>query len=934
MLPFKQCIPIRTDFDVCVDLDPPPTNEYRRKLVDKVASYYDDKDADNIRSMFNKFVSELPENFVVDDSDVWKTLPVVPAPMKHDRSSLYRSLAILFLGYQLAGKTRHGYNYWSVIQNAVLEHMKRNPAVFDLVCNRFGETSANAYWEKCFSEKNKIVEEIELRVITHMFNVTIYIFTEGDMENGRYPKILKPHNVYEYKGSGFRFEQPVFGIHLLRYQENYFEPIVAFNRAYHYGENIPPAVTRTRAKIPNTKGKRRNDEKTIEGVSTMKKSKSDTRAIMTTLRELPRIKTEKIPISRVPDLVNEEDKEKLLKIAYQGEVEKYKYTHFPEIRDDSNVFETYQVAQDGNSFFRSIAYLLTGREILHERLREVLHKFMSDERHHKTMDEICHMFGVTFSINNYMQTRKIGELDVEACEVEIHAISVLYNTPICIFGDQPSRNPAMYQPKTEDVCPRVLVIQRTNNNFRPVIRYNKNLKHKEKELIISSLTDDSDSFGSISSQDLLNANMDTQYVSELAYDLMLSDSEEDEIETTNLETSSLVPYSYEPADQLDNNESFTIIVHGASGSQQEKVDYASSVVFKKNEATDSHPSEEDEVELQHDELNEKLIMKETSLVKLTKMINRYFAASPVTREVLQHFQKVTRDASVSELRNCHPTDDRIRTHLAKIIDMRIGLEKFNGFQRSKVSEESGQAALGFACLALPNSLDDTRFAYYHTGGVGGSWKPIAINEDAFKRGNDMYLPGQTIVMGNDLLCVGLGYLFVTDLFGTEKKKILEIPEVRDTHVELLIGRSNRGQVYILDMEHQRCIELTKDYDLRWTNVQTMNKDKFSYLSNHKCDIYTIEMTGHDETVYVYVPKSKTESELFLTDVHVKNQLPLRNEFVVSLGQPGNDFNIKTGEYGLKIVRLSAFDENPSTKYILVSAQRLNNHIEKLRKVKK
>lgn len=912
MLPFTRSIKIPTEGDICEELDPPLSTKHREIIIERIVKYYKDGQyAENLQNVLSAFINAVPIDFIQENSDYLKTLPAFPPMSRLDRSSLYRSIAVLVFGFEWNKK--HGYNYWSLIHQVIYEHMKSKTKIFDFVCNRFGETSVNEYIKRCLEDKTYINEEIELRALSHLFNVTIYIFTEDDLENCRRPTIVKPHNVFEYKGSGIRFEQPTYGIHLFFDRKTLYEPIVAFNSVCFSME--PNAFMRRRTISGG------NDLGSNDNVSANKTSSYSGEMTKT----LFNTETEKMEVNSIPNKINHEDKERLLQVAYGGQAELYQYKHFPDIIDDSNFFETYLITIDESTFFRSIAYLLTGRETLHEPIRKVLYRYMADETNQKTMDWICVKFGITFSIKAYLQTRNIGNPCENVHEVEIHAMSVMLNSQIGVFDE--SRVLTIYRPKTEDVCPRMLAVQRVNNNFKPVTKYNRSGMYND-----TSKSQLYDSFGSISSLDLINMDIGSPDVCNLADDLMMSDSE-DELKPNELEPVKLLPYTYDPVNQLDDKEIYTVVVHGASGSKQEKTEWASKLVFRKNEQ-DTSQSDNDEIELHHEDLNEKEILKVNGLMKLTSMINRFFAITPVTLNIFAHFQEVTSQSSISELKNCHPTDERIKRHLRKTIDMRLGLERFKGFSTTTTGEKIGDSALTYACLAIDDSLEDTKFAYYHTGGIGGSWKPIAVNKEVFKKGDNCFSPRQTVVMNNNILFVGLGYLCVTDLFGSQKRKIIGIPEVRDTHIKLLLGRTLKGQVYILDITHRRCIEVTQEYDMRWTNVQTLEKDKISYLPNQKSDVYLIEMSGNGEAIYVFIPKPQTESEVYLTDIQWRNSSIPINEFVISLIQPGNYFNVSKERLSTKNIRMYAYNANPDTKYILVDALHLNNHIEKLRKVKK
>ena len=80
---------------------------------------------------------------------------------------------------------------------------------------------------------------------------------------------------------------------------------------------------------------------------------------------------------------------------------------------------------DGNSFFRTLSYFLTGAQKDHQRLRALLCQFMHENNE---------QFNAIANQKDYVITSKVSQFGEYATEVEIFAAATFLGTPIWTFS--------------------------------------------------------------------------------------------------------------------------------------------------------------------------------------------------------------------------------------------------------------------------------------------------------------------------------------------------------------------------------------------------------------------------------------------------------------------------------------------------------------------
>ena len=111
---------------------------------------------------------------------------------------------------------------------------------------------------------------------------------------------------------------------------------------------------------------------------------------------------------------------------------------------ESEFFEIISITRDGNYFYRTVSYFLTGNENSHKNLHEAVYKYVTNNL--KKFYEYCYVENNTYYIDieenntiykyildDYVENIKKNKF--LAGFIEINAMSIILNRPIIIFED-------------------------------------------------------------------------------------------------------------------------------------------------------------------------------------------------------------------------------------------------------------------------------------------------------------------------------------------------------------------------------------------------------------------------------------------------------------------------------------------------------------------
>ena len=393
-------------------------------------------------------------------------------------------------------------------------------------------------------------------------------------------------------------------------------------------------------------------------------------------------------------------------------------------------------------------------------------------------------------------------------------------------------------------------------------------------------------------------------------------------------------YSY-VVNQNDSSKNFTITVpKDLTSSKQELVAVKAKTVFKI--PVDQTEKIEDFEVLQRQRDNIFTISDFNSLVQ---EITRMFIDETLPEDIYNHFRNVVKKTKTIYLLSSNIKNQKLSEHVRCVLDMRSKLKPFwPEFDLVEYKKEHNIRAdileLKFACLAISseNRARTNAFAFYHTGGKSGTWRPIPINPTVSTV--QQYLdPKRTVVVGTELFYLNSRTIYGIDLFDKNKKrKFINIPNNGTHPRELLLVRSNNGIVFVLDRTQNQYCNIIDGAVTSWAELQSIKQ--IDIKQNIKSSLYTLVKSDGVKNI-VMIPPPATDEYYTVSDFYVSKHsiFPKAYEMILIRDDPSNDLRIwqiqpgYTYQPGFIQFSLGALNRC-STRYLLIDFQDLNHYIAK------
>jgi hypothetical protein len=384
---------------------------------------------------------------------------------------------------------------------------------------------------------------------------------------------------------------------------------------------------------------------------------------------------------------------------------------------------------------------------------------------------------------------------------------------------------------------------------------------------------------------------------------------------------------YYQNDESVNRQSYIIKVKCDKKDREERMDYAINTVFKRqgqHEQSIERRGEDNDI-IVGKQLCKQDVIKERKFVRLVQMINEIYGSSEIDVDVLSHLKRVIRQANVADLLKCTLSNEAANEHKIRIIDAKKRMRLFKTNFLIKNGDSVKQGKFKYGCVAITQSKDSTEnnFGYYHSGGKSAQWLPLPINAAIFKL-QDKLQPGKTIVMDSEVYVLCDNELIIIDLFSDDQQTItVAVPDTSNKNL-LLARLKHCGNVCILDVVKRQFCIISKGSPLMWTKLKSMNETRMAHTNSIQ---YTLHTTDYIPEIVTVPAKSKNE-KVILCDIFTSNQSQLLecNEYLLSQMPMKKKMTISSVHPGFIQVKMKAFDDTDSTKYILVSAEILNKSI--------
>ncbi len=448
---------------------------------------------------------------------------------------------------------------------------------------------------------------------------------------------------------------------------------------------------------------------------------------------------------------------------------------------DSATFEVKEVANDGNSFYRSISYLVFGVTDRHALVRKAMYRYMIDTRNDHVLDKRCREITGTPNIKTYVLRNSTHMEGGEACEMVLHIAAVMLQTSIYVLDSEIKKKPKLYRPDGFR-SKRALVLQRVEidgkPHFQPVVMYNKCLKHDKPK----PPTSDEEYHESVSADDYCVNTADEEdetTTSESRFDTVTEDEESESEDSTVGELfvdRELAPvrYRYVPGQAEDSAEMLVTFDSDEGKSKRENVDAAVAAVFREKRRPRMRLQSFIVGPEGSGKITEKNVLNEWNYSVLSEILNRHPKLFN-TKGMFAHFKRVLRKTPLFELKDSvalSNTDaENIKNSFAR---MRSGLMPFKTsfvYREGKNKEVSG--TLRYACLAFPRS-DRRGFAYYHSQRHNAKWSPLPVNPHVYEIAPD-FQPRKTLAVGDKVYALVGKKLVIVSLFGTEDVESFKLP---------------------------------------------------------------------------------------------------------------------------------------------------------------
>jgi hypothetical protein len=653
--------------------------------------------------------------------------------------------------------------------------------------------------------------------------------------------------------------------------------------------------------------------------------------------------------------------------------------YVPPMSSRSATFEVKPVVEDGNSFYRSIAYLTFGVESKYTLVRTALLRYMKDKKNYAQQSDRCmKVTGIPNIQTYFIRNLNVFNIGVEPGELELNMAAIVLRTTLYVFDSDVSKRPKLYLPQSEWTNSKAnfncLILQRLGSSFRPVVKYDRFCNHvehienrspprltadvadeeesqddEEYEDEAYATTADEDEYeeGTTESATTSNTTSTTSHdsgTSSSTKEVVFIEDDEYEEATTSAGTGTsskakevtiieddvfgeVAPhrmYTYAEDQDVDAADLCMVFDSDESKSTQDNIDDAVNQVFREKRlpgprlrsALNSCSSSAVDI---------RDILNESDYVELAEYLNENPEMFESTK-VLDHLRRVMSATPLVDLKYVTLDDQVANESKLDVMRMRRGLTSLRtsltfrpGTSKEKVCEN-----VMYGCVAFTDSERDRRngFAYYHPGKDGTRWTWMSINPRVFDV-VEHFQPGKTLVMGGTVFTLTNRDLAVVNLFGDGDVKRVPLPCKKSMF--LALTRSNRHQLYLLNTRLNRYCTVSEDAAFSEWNPVEINRQN---VAGARSKQLVLVSPGKTEIVVLPMQQGKAKT---ISDIYAKQTQALAvstiHEFVV-LDQKENKFRLTSLEFGIRQVKVSACG-NDDTKYLLVDMGILNREIGEL-----
>lgn len=170
--------------------------------------------------------------------------------------------------------------------------------------------------------------------------------------------------------------------------------------------------------------------------------------------------------------INENDRRRIVDIIWDDDERLVQNSTLPDVECESEMFESVPIQDDGNSLYRSISYLVFGRQEYYHVFKRRLIEFMSDVMNEYALNRVCKKHdSFTAFIRTYLKV--MNESGKPATKVEVAGAALMLNIPIYVFEENEiNEEPDLFLPDTDDMPQRALILHRVHDfHFQPVVKY-------------------------------------------------------------------------------------------------------------------------------------------------------------------------------------------------------------------------------------------------------------------------------------------------------------------------------------------------------------------------------------------------------------------------------------------------------------------------------
>ena len=156
---------------------------------------------------------------------------------------------------------------------------------------------------------------------------------------------------------------------------------------------------------------------------------------------------------------------------------KFNTSLVPLLKDDnSSLFNTRFIVNDGNSLFRSISYLIFEKEDYHRFIREAVIKTMLSNK--TIYDKVCCMYTKYETVESYIRETKADSFGRQPKGfLELQVIANMFSTAVYLFTQPVTETPTKFEPVTSSTN-TAFVLYLDRGYYKPVLKFDgQNFKH-------------------------------------------------------------------------------------------------------------------------------------------------------------------------------------------------------------------------------------------------------------------------------------------------------------------------------------------------------------------------------------------------------------------------------------------------------------------------